>query len=176
METPERGRQARPYSLLLIGALSILLAGCAGESGFKSSQGLHSYRHIVIDGTKRNNVALTAMGLVGTRYRYGGSSPDTGFDCSGLVQYVFEDATREQLPHNTAEIAQISRPVSRDNLSVGDFVFFNTLHSAYSHMGIYIGDGQFVNAPSSGGHVRIDALNSPYFAKRYEGARTLFQR
>lgn len=155
--------------------LLAFLAGCATQSGLKSSsRNSYANRHIVIDGTKRSDVALTAMGLLGTRYRYGGSSPNTGFDCSGFIQYVFENAADAQLPHNTAEIAQISRPVSRSKLSVGDFVFFNTLNSSYSHMGIYIGDGQFINAPSSGGHVRIDALSSPYFAKRYEGARTLF--
>ncbi len=155
--------------------LLAFLAGCATSPGPRStSRNTYAHRHIVIDSAKRNDVALTAMGLLGTRYRYGGSSPNTGFDCSGFIQYVFENAADAQLPHNTAEIAQISRPVSRSNLRIGDFVFFNTLNSSYSHMGIYIGDGQFVNAPSSGGHVRIDALSSPYFAKRYEGARTLF--
>ncbi|TAM19580.1 MAG: peptidoglycan endopeptidase [Candidimonas sp.] len=176
METPELGRQARSYSLLLMAMVLALLAGCATQSGLKSSSrsGGYTSRHIVIDSAKRNDVALTAMGLLGTRYRYGGSSPNTGFDCSGLIQYVFENVANAQLPHNTAEIAQVSRPVPRSKLSVGDFVFFNTLNSPYSHMGIYIGDGQFVNAPSTGGHVRIDALSSSYFAKRYEGARTLF--
>ncbi|MEO6986052.1 MAG: C40 family peptidase [Paralcaligenes sp.] len=175
METPEHGRWARPYSLLLMAMLLVFLAGCASQSGIRSSsRNSYANRHIIINDAKRNDVALTAMGLIGTRYRYGGSSPNTGFDCSGFIQYVFENVADAQLPHNTAEIARISRPVSRSGLSVGDFVFFNTLNSSYSHMGIYIGDGQFVNAPSTGGHVRIDALSSPYFAKRYEGARTLF--
>lgn len=174
MEQALRATRARFCRLLTAGLVAALLAGCAGQSGPRRSAGA-SYRHITIDASKRQDVALTAMGLIGTRYRYGGASPDTGFDCSGLIGYVFESATRNELPHNTEAIAAISRPVPRGELSVGDFVFFNTLHRSYSHMGIYVGNGQFVNAPSTGGRVRIDSLHSPYFARRYEGARTLFQ-
>lgn len=175
MERPLRAPRARLCRLLTAGLVAALLAGCAGESGLRHGSGLASYRSISIDAGKRQDVALTAMGLIGTRYRYGGTDPNAGFDCSGLIRYVFENATRHELPHSTAEIAEISRPVPRGELSVGDFVFFNTLHRSYSHMGIYVGNGQFVNAPSSGGQVRIDSLHSPYFARRYEGARTLFQ-
>ncbi|MBV6305919.1 C40 family peptidase [Candidimonas humi] len=175
MEKPQRATRARFCRLLTAGLVAALLAGCAGESGLRRGSNLASYRHITIDASKRQDVALTAMGLIGTRYRYGGSSPDSGFDCSGLIGYVFENATRHALPHNTEDIAAISRPVPRGELNVGDFVFFNTLHHSYSHMGIYVGNGQFVNAPSTGGRVRIDSLHSPYFARRYEGARTLFQ-
>ncbi|OWT57626.1 C40 family peptidase [Candidimonas nitroreducens] len=175
MEHPPRATRARLCRLLTAGLVAALLAGCAGESGPRRGSSLAAYRHISIDASKRQDVVLTAMGLIGTRYRYGGASPDTGFDCSGLIGYVFETATRNALPHNTKEIAEISRPVPRGELSVGDFVFFNTLHSSYSHMGIYVGNGQFVNAPSSGGQVRINSLHSPYFARRYEGARTLFR-
>ncbi len=109
-----------------------------------------------------------------TNYRYGGSAPATGFDCSGLVAYVFRQAASQPLPHNTAAIAHLSRPISRSKLKPGDFVFFNTLNRPFSHMGIYLGDGRFINAPSSGGKVRIDSLDNPYYAKRFESARTLF--
>src|SRR3546814_11642509 len=79
-----------------------------------------------------------------------------------------------RLPHNTQQIAQLSRPIRKSQLKAGDFVFFNTLNRPFSHMGIYIGNAQFVNAPSSGGRVRVDSLNNPYFAKRFDSARTLF--
>ena len=89
-------------------------------------------------------------------------------------QCPFGDAVKQALPHNTEKIAGLSRPISKRQLKAGDFVFFNTLNRPYSHMGIYIGNGNFINAPSSGGRVRIDSLSNPYFAKRFESARTVF--
>ncbi|MDS1141097.1 C40 family peptidase [Pusillimonas sp. SM2304] len=129
---------------------------------------------IALDPGQRGDVVLTALGLLETRYRYGGAVPDTGFDCSGLVAYVFGRAASQPLPHNTAAIARLSRPIATQRLEAGDFVFFNTLNRSFSHMGIYIGDGRFVNAPSTGGRVRIDSMDNPYFAQRFESARTLF--
>jgi len=134
-----------------------------------------TFGSVAIDDSKRDEVVLTALALLNTNYRYGGSTPETGFDCSGLIAFVFESATNNALPHNTARIAGMSHPVSKNKLAPGDFVFFNTLRREYSHMGIYIGEGRFVNAPSSGGRVRIDSLQNPYFAKRFDGARTLFR-
>jgi hypothetical protein len=150
-------------------ALMLALAGCAGT---RHHAGIGA--RAIVDGERRGDVVLTAMGLVDTRYRYGGGHPSLGFDCSGLVAYVFSTAAAQPLPHNSAAIADMSRPVSRRGLKAGDFVFFNTLNRPFSHMGIYIGDGQFVNAPSSGGRVRVDRLDNPYFAKRFESARTVF--
>ncbi|MFW7342449.1 C40 family peptidase [Pollutimonas sp. H1-120] len=155
----------------------LLLAGCAvrGPDG-SASQGVHAPlgRAITLAPGQRGDVVLTAMGLLESNYRYGGSHPDAGFDCSGLVAYVFSQAASQPLPHNTAEIARLSRPIPRSQLKAGDFVFFNTLNRPFSHMGIYIGDARFVNAPSTGGRVRVDSLDNPYFAKRFESARTLF--
>lgn len=119
---------------------------------------------------------MTAMGLLGTPYRYGGTSPTEGFDCSGLVNYVFRNATATPLPRSTGDQAAASRRISKKELREGDLVFFNTLGRPNSHVGIYVGDNRFVNAPSSGGRVRIDSLDSLYFKKRFTGARTLFAR
>ncbi|HLU78255.1 MAG TPA: C40 family peptidase [Burkholderiaceae bacterium] len=116
---------------------------------------------------------MTALGLMGSPYRYGGQDP-RGFDCSGLVNYVFRMAAGAALPRSADEQAAASRYISRRELREGDLVFFNTLGRPNSHVGIYIGDGRFVNAPSSGGRVRVDSLNNPYFAKRFNSARTLF--
>lgn len=159
--------------LLLMTAGLLLLAGCASR-GPEVYSSVRPGAAIVLAPGQRSEVVLTAMGLLQSRYRYGGSNPDTGFDCSGLVAYVFGRAAGQSLPHNTARIAELARPVPRSQLKAGDFVFFNTLNRPFSHMGIYIGNAQFVNAPSTGGQVRVDSLNNPYFARRFESARTLF--
>ncbi len=117
---------------------------------------------------------MAAMSMLGINYKYGGASPDQGFDCSGLVAYATEVGAQVSLPRSTGQIARASRPVARRSLQAGDLVFFNTLRKPNSHVGIYLGDGQFINAPSSGGQVRIDSLANPYFAKRFDGARTFF--
>ncbi|HEU0229189.1 MAG TPA: C40 family peptidase [Burkholderiaceae bacterium] len=155
-------------------AVLTLLAGCASTPRHESGAGYWRGQPVVVDQSKRTDVVMMALAQLDTRYRYGGDSPDTGFDCSGLVDYVFKAAADAGLPHNTARIAEISRPISRRALSPGDLVFFNTLNRRYSHMGIYLGHGRFINAPSSGGVVRIDSLNSRYYARRFDGARTLF--
>ncbi len=154
----------------------LLMAGCAGPgTGQRPSGPTVPPPTIALDPNHRSDVVLTALGLLQTHYRYGGSAPATGFDCSGLVAYVFRNAADQPLPHNTAAIAGMSRPIAKNRLEAGDFVFFNTLNRPFSHMGIYIGDGRFVNAPSTGGQVRIDSLHNPYFAKRFESARTIFR-
>ncbi len=117
---------------------------------------------------------MLALGLTGSPYRYGGTDPIGGFDCSGLVNYVFNQAAGTAVPRTTGDQANASRRISRSALREGDLVFFNTLGRANSHVGIYIGNGRFVNAPSSGGYVRIDTLDNPYFSKRFTSARTLF--
>jgi len=158
----------RPFALIFLG---VLLAGCAGPAPQRNNAALQK---IVIDSGQRTELVMTAMSLLNTRYRYGGSSPEEGFDCSGLVAYVVDSVANKRLPHNTASLAQISHPVHKDELEAGDLVFFNTQHQPHSHVGIYVGDGLFVNAPSSGGRVRIDALDSRYFARRFDGAGTFF--
>ncbi|QAA92909.1 C40 family peptidase [Pollutimonas thiosulfatoxidans] len=153
--------------------LCMMLAACAGTGGDRARHAAPAT--ISLDPAQRTEVVMTALGLLDAQYRYGGAVRTTGFDCSGLVAYVFAAAAKQSLPHNTAMIAELSRPISRNRLQSGDFVFFNTLGSPNSHMGIYLGDGRFVNAPSSGGRVRIDSLHSPYYRDRFESARTLFK-
>lgn len=111
-----------------------------------------------------------ALEFMGTPYQWGGSSPATGFDCSGLVQYAY---AREgiQLPRVAAEQFDVGIPVARDHLKPGDAVFFADPGGYVHHVGLYIGDGKFVNAPETGEDVRIDSLSEPYFAQQYAGAR-----
>jgi cell wall-associated NlpC family hydrolase len=118
-------------------------------------------------------MVMFALGLLDTGYRFGGKNPDAGLDCSGMVSYIVEQVSGRRLPHNAAGIAERTRPIATQALRPGDLVFFNTLGRPYSHMGIYMGDGRFIHAPSSKGKVRMDRLDSRYFAERFEGARTL---
>jgi cell wall-associated NlpC family hydrolase len=118
-------------------------------------------------------VLMSAVALTGTPYKFGGTSPDTGFDCSGFVRYVFQQATNLTLPHGARAISQIGKSIPVDQLQPGDLVFYNTLKSAFSHVGIYIGDNRFIHAPSDGGGVHIVNMQDEYWVKRFNGARRI---
>ena len=107
-----------------------------------------------------NAVLFRAMGLVGTPYRYGGNTPEGGFDCSGLVGYVFRDAAGIGLPRTSAAIAELPSPrLDADDLRSGDLVLFGS-RRAITHVGIYVGQRRFVHAPNRGGTVRLDSLDT----------------
>lgn len=120
-----------------------------------------------------NAMVSEALNYLGIRYRFGGSTPDTGFDCSGLVAYSAERSLGLKLPRNAAEIAQQGVSVAKNELKAGDLVFFNTMGRRYSHVGIYLGDDRFVHSPSAGGVVRVESMTMAYWTKRYNGARRL---
>ncbi|HET7365483.1 MAG TPA: C40 family peptidase [Burkholderiales bacterium] len=121
----------------------------------------------------RRAAAAEALVTVGVRYHYGGSSPDTGFDCSGLVTHVYERAWGIDLPRRTEEQRHLGRAIKRTELQPGDLVFYNTRHRPFSHVGIYLGDGDFVHAPRRGQRVRVESINNPYWRARFSGARRL---
>ena len=123
------------------------------------------------DAGLRTDVVVRALTLINTPYRYGGDSPEVGFDCSGLVRYVFQSVGAPQLPRRSEDIGKLGAPITRAQLAPGDLVFFNTLSRAYSHVAIYIGDGRFLHAPARGGRVRIEALDDRYWRARFDGAR-----
>ena len=116
-------------------------------------------------------VALRALSFIGVRYKWGGSSPDTGFDCSGLIRYVYSQVTGQSLPYNAREMSGVGTTVDRAELQPGDLVFFNTLRKPFSHVGIYLGGNRFVHAPSSGKRVRVDTLTDVYWQKHLVDAR-----
>jgi len=149
-----------------------LLAGCAGPSARQGAGAPRAAHALRIDPAQREASVARALLLVNTPYRYGGNTPEGGFDCSGLVSYVLAPGTPQPLPRSTAQWAAASTPVSTPQR--GDLVFFNTNGTPYSHMGIYVGDGLFVHAPSTGGTVREDRLDNRYFARRLTGARSVF--
>lgn len=118
-------------------------------------------------------LATTALNYLGINYRFGGSSPSQGFDCSGLVRYAAEKSLGLKLPRQSREMARLGESIKRSELERGDLVFFNTRGHRFSHVGIYVGDGKFVHAPSSGSKVRVEDMNIGYWKKRYNGARRL---
>jgi cell wall-associated NlpC family hydrolase len=121
-----------------------------------------------------NEVALYAMGMIDTGYQFGGKNPEAGLDCSGMVSYVFREAANIRVSGSAANIAKRGKEIDKEQLQPGDLVFFNTLGRSYSHVGIYIGDGRFIHAPSTNGKVRIDQISNKYWAKRFEEARSYF--
>jgi cell wall-associated NlpC family hydrolase len=121
-------------------------------------------------------VTSYAKSLVGAPYKYGGNSPDSGFDCSGFVGHVFRHTEGIKLPRNTRQISRHGSPVKSSQLRPGDLVFYETNRLSYSHVGIYLGNDRFIHAPSSGGKVRVEDMNLSYWKKHYNGARRLSSR
>ncbi|ASL42451.1 Murein DD-endopeptidase MepH [Burkholderia sp. AD24] len=165
----------------------LLLAACAGAPQKTSSRGAPGGSIVVANGAYhapppgfpnfvdhsigREEISIQAMGLVGIPYRWGGNTPDSGFDCSGLVRYVVARAASVNLPRTTADMSGRGESIEPDEIAPGDLIFFNTTGRPHSHVGIYVGKLRFVNAPSTGGTVRLDYLTNPYWAKRFDGIR-----
>ena len=112
-----------------------------------------------------------AMDLLGVPYRRGGSSEASGFDCSGFVRYLYENSVGQLLPRRAEEQARSTEVIDRSELKPGDLVFFNTMKRAFSHVGIYVGDGKFIHSPRAGKSVKVDDMRSAYWQKRFNGAR-----
>jgi cell wall-associated NlpC family hydrolase len=123
------------------------------------------------------DVLFRALGLVGTPYRWGGNTPDSGFDCSGLIGYVYRDVAGISLPRSTREMIGMQAPnVGKEGLQTGDLIFFATNGgSQVSHAGIYVGEGRFVHAPATGGTVKLDSLSKAYWQKAYLSAKRVLQ-
>lgn len=117
--------------------------------------------------------ALQALSHLGVPYRFGGNDPKAGFDCSGLVRFAARSVLGIDLPRTSDAMARVGSAVARDALEVGDLVFFNTRGGANSHVGIYVGDGRFVHAPSRRGQVRVEEVDAAYWRARFNGARRL---
>jgi cell wall-associated NlpC family hydrolase len=169
---------ARLVSPLLVCVLAALACGAARAEDsirLRTDPGTallaFADRHIA---TTRE-LALQALGFLGIRYKFGGSSPATGFDCSGFVRYVAGQALGLVLPHEARGISELGSKVSSEELQPGDLVFFNTMRRPYSHVGIYVGDQRFIHAPASGGTVELVSMSEHYWAARFNGARRLPQ-
>lgn len=175
--TPASAPRRLLAGALLVSTAALLLGACSTTPVATTAvrpAAQQSDRYFALEGEHQTQeIVLFALGLLDTGYRFGGRNPEAGLDCSGMVAYIVEHISGRQLPHNAAQIADRTRPIGMDDLKPGDLVFFNTAQRRHSHMGIYIGDGRFVHAPSSRGRVRVERLDNRYFAQRIDGARTL---
>lgn len=120
-----------------------------------------------------HSVASHALSYLDVPYRLGGTDPQTGFDCSGLVVHVFRNTLGLTLPRTARQLASVGEAIERTALQPGDLVFFNTRGAPFSHVGIYLGDAKFIHAPRPRARVRIDSLDDPAFSRTYQGARRI---
>ena len=154
-------RKLVPPVLLL--AAGLLLAGCGTAPAARSS----AYARLSAE--QSSDIAIHALGLVGTPYRFGGNTPEGGFDCSGLIGYVYNSRAGVAPPRTVALLSGFGASVPEDELRTGDLVVFGG--GRPTHAGIYVGEGRFVHAPSSGGTVRLDHLRSRYWAQQFASFR-----
>lgn len=146
------------YGFILWSAL--LLAGCGSIPPTTST----TTPAIHLSDEQASEIAIHALGLVGTPYRWGGNTPEGGFDCSGLIGYVYRSSTGAAPPRTVAQLGSFGAPVQQDALRTGDLVLFGRWRP--THAGIYVGQGRFVHAPSTGGTVRVDRLDGPYWSRQ----------
>ena len=138
-----------------------------GKRGLLSSM-MNSTSNVA---TKAGDLVMNALGLIGVRYLFGGNSPESGLDCSGFVRYVFNDTFGFMLPRRSVEMSQVGATVAANDLRPGDLVFFNTMRHAFSHVGIYVGDGKFIHSPRTGSQIRVEDMRDSYWQRRFDGAR-----
>ncbi|MDM0107894.1 C40 family peptidase [Variovorax sp. J22R24] len=139
----------------------LVLAACSSTAPLPVGR---SARPSLISAEQSRDAAIHAMGLVGTPYRYGGNTVDGGFDCSGLIAFVYRESAGLATPRTVAQLAGFGDMVSRDALRTGDLVIFGG--NRPTHAGIYVGENRFVHAPSTGGEVRLDRIDGPYWSRQ----------
>lgn len=146
-------------------ALTVLLVGCGTTPSARHSQNFPENIEYParLTADQAGDVTIYAIGLVGTPYRYGGNTPESGFDCSGLIGHVYQTRAQVAPPRTVAKLNGWGYPVANDRVRSGDLVLF-TQRGVVSHAGIYVGQGRFVHAPSTGGEVRLDYLASKYWS------------
>lgn len=168
----------RTARLLVPGMALMLLAACASNPGRPTHQAHSSLADLpprapsAASAAEANDILFRAIGLVGTPYRWGGNTPAGGFDCSGLVDYIYRTAAGIKLPRTSHEMAAMDARKVREmtQLASGDLVFFD-IGGTISHVGVYVGKGRFVHAPNSGGTVRLDVIDGPYWGGHFAYAR-----
>jgi cell wall-associated NlpC family hydrolase len=164
------------HNILYLMAFSLVLSGCSGL-GIRSVEVPREEPAATpapaMGKASRTEALLQALLTLDVDYRYGGSSPEQGFDCSGLVAHVFLEAYGIRLPRTVQSQSELGMPVSLTELQPGDLVFYNTLGRPFSHVGIYLGDNRFVHAPKAGARVRVESLRTGFWASRFNGARRI---
>lgn len=169
-----------PLTLL---SLSLSVHAAPGQTSFEDMDALLAEKGLVerignqiqqagnVVGDAASELVMSAMGFLGVPYKYGGNSAETGFDCSGFVRAVFEESVGKVLPRRSDQQAAATQPIERTELKPGDLVFFNTMRRAFSHVGIYVGDGKFIHSPRAGSTVRVEDMRKAYWETRFNGAR-----
>ena len=137
---------------------------------------LEDVRHKVADKAhtvagQASELVVNAMGFLGVPYKRGGTSAESGFDCSGFVRAMYQQTVGLLLPRSADQQAAATQTIDKKELQPGDLVFFNTMRRSFSHVGIYVGDGKFIHAPRSGAEVRVEDMSISYWARRFNGAR-----
>jgi hypothetical protein len=130
---------------------------------------LQQVRQTFVDRT--SDLVVTAIGFLGVPYRRGGNTLETGFDCSGFVRAMYNQTVGHLLPRRAEEQAAATQKIDRSELRPGDLVFFNTMRRAFSHVGIYVGEGKFIHSPKPGAQVRVEDMSGSYWQRRFSGAR-----
>lgn len=153
-----------PNAYALQGLLSASLMG----NGLVLAKATEMRDHVA---NTASELVMTALGFLGVPYRRGGEDADVGFDCSGFVRTTFEKTIGLVLPRRAEEQAKATTSIPKEELRPGDLVFFNTMRRAFSHVGIYMGDGKFIHAPRPGHSVRVEDMRIAYWKKRFNGAR-----
>jgi cell wall-associated NlpC family hydrolase len=124
---------------------------------------------------RASELVVNAMGFLGVPYRRGGNNAETGFDCSGFVRAMYEQTVGLVLPRQAKEQAAATQTIDKKDLQPGDLVFFNTMRKAFSHVGIYIGEGKFIHSPKPGAQVRVEDMGQSYWQTRFNGARRVLE-
>ncbi len=145
------------HFLLILAAFSLLTAGCSSSP----QKTYHAKAH-----GQHQKILKIAKTQLGKPYRYGGRSPKTGFDCSGLIQYSYKMAGIS-VPRTTKQLYSVATPIKRKQLKAGDLVFFRIDRRKISHVGLYLGNNKFIHAPSSGKRVNIANMNNRYWRKHF---------
>ncbi|MDR1855345.1 MAG: C40 family peptidase [Azoarcus sp.] len=184
MWSPETCRRAARWLAPLLACAFLAACGttttrksrqCTWRDRLASDEKESPYANYFVfdDPAQRDEFARRSLELLGVKYLWGGTDPNVGVDCSGMVSYLVQQVSGKEIPHYTATIAEMTRPIKRVELEPGDIVFFNTTGRPHSHMGIYLGKNRFIHAPAPGQKVRVDRLNTCYYTERLDGLRTL---
>ena len=162
-----------PFAIILACSLTVTVAPAHADDNSLPADLAVRFSSIGSFLNRAQDIVLNAMGFMGIPYHWGGSSPESGFDCSGFVQYVFRQAAGLLVPRSSFDQIRQGAVVAREDLQAGDLVFFNTMRATASHVGIYIGENRFIHAPSRGKTVEIVNFTDAYWQARYDGARRL---
>jgi cell wall-associated NlpC family hydrolase len=181
--TPPTRRNISPRFFFPIALLTLLLAALSGATSAtvlpEATDSLTSLSpaDTPTAPTLRERVVAAGLDTLGIRYRWGGDDPDSGFDCSGLVSFIYREVAGVDLPRRARDQRRKGLIVKTSQLQPGDLVFFGIRRpNQTSHVGIYIGNNEFVHAPTRGETVRVDTLKSTYWSKRFNGARRYIDR